>query len=639
MQFNIDFEVAAAVFETLFIIFFLIKRFLPTKQNRLYISACFLSLACVIFDCLTAYLDSNADKIPMGIIHVGNSIYFCLLPLLAFTFCIYCIHMVKQESILNSPLYGMLLLPLIISELISITNPFTGKLYYYEGSNYIHGDWYLFEFIANAIYIVFVLVLIVVYKSYISKIQIISTGVSASLLILGAVIQGAWFNNVLLTNAFSSLAMVVIYLSLQNPDMFLDRQSNMFNSEAFGELSLEYVNAGKTFSVIYFWIDDFKNLDALYGVDNVNAGLEKVIEYLNQVFSEKTLYRMDSSTFLIQEMGKGDYAHIERTIKKRFESAFPGINLDIMFSVSMIVVPYWQVPSDLKRLQRILEFSENLARETGFDSTIEVSDEIISKMEYENGVERAVERAIANNSIQVYCQPIFSTVEKKITSAEALSRLFDEELGFISPEVFIHKAEMNGSIIKLGSQIFEKVCIFLKDSNVLEYGLKSIHVNLSPIQCMQEDLSKQLIEITDRYGIDRNLIDLEITETSGIENNKLIIKNMDDLIAENFSFSLDDYGTGYSNTSTIVSLPFKAVKIDKSLVWSYFRKQSKFLPDIINMFHNLKLELIMEGVETQEMVEVLGEMGCQYLQGYYFSKPIPQREFVSYLREFNRKNL
>ena len=637
MQFNIDFEIASAVFEALFIIFFMIKRFLPTKQNRLYVVCCIMSLLCVIFDCVTAYIDSNAAMYPMGLIHIANTIYFCLVPLLSYTFCIYCIYMVKQDSILDSPLNAILFIPLIVAELITITNPFIGKIYFFENNTYIHGEWYLFEFVVNVLYIVFVAILIFVYKDNVSRIQLVSTSVSAFLLITGAFLQSVFFNDVLLTNAFSALAMVVIYLSLQNPDMFLDRQSSMFNSDAYKELSTEYINSGKTFSVIYIWIDDFRNLDALYGMDNVNHGVMSVVHYLNDIFSDHTLYRMDTSSFLVQVMDKGDFNHVVNSIKKRFSTTFDGNGVDIAFSMSMVVIPYWEIPSDMVRLQKIQEFAENKARRSGYGAYVEVNDNVIERMEYENGVERAVERAVANNSIQVYCQPIYSTKEKKITSAEALSRLFDEELGFISPEEFINKAEMNGSIVKLGGQIFEKVCIFLKESNVTEYGLKSIHVNLSPIQCMQDDLVQELIDITDKYGVDRNMIDLEITETAGVENNKQIIKNMDDLINENFSFSLDDYGTGYSNTSTIVSLPFKAVKIDKSLVWSYFKNQSLFLPDIVNMFHNLKLELIMEGVETKEMVDVLTEMGCHYLQGYYFSKPIPQREFVSYLREYNKK--
>lgn len=638
MHFNIDFEIAAAVFEAIFIFFFVIKRFLPNRQNRLYVFTCSLSVIVVFLDSLTAVLDSNAAIVPVGVIHFANTMYFCLVPCLTFSFCLYCISMVKQDRILKSPLLGILFIPLFLSVLVAVTNPFLKKLYYIENGQYIHGDWYLFEFISNAIYILFIIMIVFAYRKHITKIQFVSTFVSAFLVVLGALAQGLFFNDVLLAHSFSALAMVIIYLSLQNPDVFLDRQSNMFNNYAFEEMSSEYMNNGRSFSIVYFWIDDFRNLDTLYGLENVNKGLSNVIDYINTIFGDYSVFRLENAGFVFLEFEKGDYAQLEKTIRKRFEKAFMGNTQEITFSISSILIPYYHVPADFMQLKRIMEFAIKKCNLMGAGSTVEVTDEIIKRMDYENGVERAVERAVANNSIQVYFQPIYSTESKKITSAEALARLFDEDLGFISPEEFIAKAEANGSIVKLGGQIFDKICMFLRDSNVTEFGLESVHVNLSPIQCMQDDIVEELIDTTDRYLIDRTIIDLEITETAGVENNRQIRKNMDELIDEKFSFSLDDYGTGYSNTSTIVSLPFKAVKIDKSLVWGYFRKQTDILPDIIKMFHNQKLELIMEGVETKEMVDALTEMGCHYLQGFYFSKPIPMREFVSYLRDFNRSH-
>lgn len=547
--------------------------------------------------------------------------------------------MAKQEKIFKTPMFAVILSPMIVCEILTITNPMTGLLYYFNADNeYVHGEWHAFTFAANGVYILLIIALVWLNRNKITKIQFVSTLVSSILLSAGALLQWLVVQDVLLTNAFTSLAMLVTYLSLQNPDMFLDRDSDMFNGGAFAELSMEYMQSGKDFSLLYVWIEDFRNLDALYGIENVEAGLKEAVSYINEVFYGKMLYRMEKDAFMIQDMGRGDFRQIEVTLRDRFESPFQGVDQEINFSVGIVIVPYWQIMPEFIQVQKVLEFGRLLAHKAGFGSTVEITDDIIRQMEYENGVERAVERAIAENSIQIYCQPIFSTTQNKITSAEALARLFDEDLGFISPEDFIKKAEANGSIVRLGSQIFEKICAFLKDSNIMEYGLENIHVNLSPIQCMQEDLVKELISITDKYGIERNLIDLEITETAGVDNNKQIRKNMEDLIDERFTFSLDDYGTGYSNTATIVSLPFKTVKIDKSLVWGYFRKQTDILPDIIKMFHNQKLELVMEGVETKEMVDVLSEMGCQYLQGFYYSKPIPQREFVSYLREFNRKS-
>ena len=147
-------------------------------------------------------------------------------------------------------------------------------------------------------------------------------------------------------------------------------------------------------------------------------------------------------------------------------------------------------------------------------------------------------------------------------------RLSDEEYGVISPEEFIPLAEKNGMILEIGMYVFREVCSFIKTHRIWEYGIETIDVNLSVVQCMQEKLYETLLAIMDEYGLDYHYISLEITETAAIVSRETLEQNMHQLTSRGMRFFLDDYGTGFSNTATIIEYPFHTIKMDKTIVWS-----------------------------------------------------------------------
>lgn len=637
MLWNVDFEITSIVFQLIFLVFFIARKHLPTRRNRFYLLSVVMSVFAVAFDVITAVMNSYAPYIDIRLLEVANMIYFMVVPLLSLSFFVYILTVTDQYAFTRSSLFVVFCTPGIISFLLGLTSPFTDFLFYFDESmKYCQGSGYAIEMIANLFYIFTTIAFVTVYRKNVERIERYSIYFFCAALIVGATMQAVFFRWVLLTNAMTAMALIIVYLSIQNPYMYIDKLTGMFNRPAFEEMAKEYFSVGTSFSCMRFTIDDYRSLDTLYGSENVEKALEGVVEYLNKVYISKRLFRLNAYSYILQEPDSGDFQKLETVLRNRFEKPFAGVTQDVLFTISIIIIPYWNMPSSLNRIKTLFEFADRY-KGSAKNVTIEVDENIISKMERESAVERAIDNAISNNSIQIYYQPIFSTSKGTILSCEALARLFDDEIGFIPPDEFIPRAEKSGAIVQLGLQIFEKVCVFLKEQEPWHYGMESVHVNLSPIQCRKESLASELIAITDKYGIERTHIDLEITETAAIEKDKVILSNMNKLIDAQFSFSLDDYGTGFSNTATITQLPFANVKIDKSLLWSYFDGKNTILPDLVTMFHNQKLQLIVEGVETRIMVESLTDMKCQFLQGYYFSKPLPQREFVAYVRKFNKK--
>lgn len=242
-------------------------------------------------------------------------------------------------------------------------------------------------------------------------------------------------------------------------------------------------------------------------------------------------------------------------------------------------------------------------------------------------IKRAVEIAVEKNSVELFLQPVIDAQTHKLIGAEALARIRDEAGEIIPPFQFIPIAEKNGRINVLGEQMFEKTCKFISEHDIEGMGLRWINVNLSPIQFLRRDLKDRFSAILQKYKIPSGKIHLEITEESMIDFD-LLQKQMQVMQESGFQFVLDDYGRGYSNVARMKKCPFINIKLDMEFVWDYFKCKDKILPTLVQTIKQMDFTVTAEGIENLDMAKVMKEIGCDYLQGFCFSKPIPAAEFL-----------
>ncbi|MBE5864391.1 MAG: EAL domain-containing protein [Lachnospiraceae bacterium] len=222
-------------------------------------------------------------------------------------------------------------------------------------------------------------------------------------------------------------------------------------------------------------------------------------------------------------------------------------------------------------------------------------------------------------------------------SAEALARIMDPEYGMISPAVFIPAAEAQGFIIPIGDIVLDQVFRFISQHDREELGLSYIEINLSVAQCMEKSLPDKIRTLQQKYNVDPSKVNLEITETTFENINEIMVENVDKLIKMGYSFSLDDYGTGYSNIQRVNHIPIKIVKIDKSMIDETATGNGKIiLEHTVRMMKSIGKELVAEGVESKSDATMLKELCCDYIQGFYYSRPLSATEFVSFLRQQNK---
>lgn len=249
-------------------------------------------------------------------------------------------------------------------------------------------------------------------------------------------------------------------------------------------------------------------------------------------------------------------------------------------------------------------------------------------------LEDIIDNALNNERLSVYYQPIYSVEQKRFTSAEALLRLDDEEYGKISPELFIPIAEKNGVIHRIGTMVLEEVFRFIASDEFKELGLEYIEVNLSVAQCMRNNLAKEILLLMEKYKVRPEQVNLEITETAAAHSQNTMSENIRALAAAGIKFSLDDFGTGYSNMRRVASLPLNIVKLDKSFTEIEENPRMEIMVrNTVNMIKDMGMKIVIEGIETESVAKVFSDLKCEYIQGFYFSKPLPRDEFIAFLRE------
>lgn len=448
--------------------------------------------------------------------------------------------------------------------------------------------------------------------------------------------------NVPLLNLMVMTVNMTLYHYQQNSSMVTDGVTGLFNRQFMGEYIRNLYYDGRPFGVIMVSMDDFKFINKTYGVTSGDQLLRQVGLSLERMKVPKTVFRFGSDQFCVVLSKKTDaLGQTAERIQSLFHEPWcSDSSADIMLSASICCMECPRDAATYRELVEVIDYSTGEAKRLKKGQVTDISEIDLDKVKREKAIEKAVRHAMERDSFMVYYQPIYSVEKKGYHSAEALVRLEDEELGWISPEDFIPIAEKNGLIVELGESILTKVCRFISENRLWETTIEFIEVNLSPLQLLQVNFAERAKKIMDEYGVRPEQINFEITETAAINSMPTLMGNISKLVDYGISFSLDDYGSGYANINYINNMAFSIIKIDKEMLWESFKnaKAKVTLEYSIAMLNALKLCIVAEGVETAEMRDKLIEFGCHYLQGWYFSKAVSGEEFIKLVNEASGYN-
>ena len=264
-------------------------------------------------------------------------------------------------------------------------------------------------------------------------------------------------------------------------------------------------------------------------------------------------------------------------------------------------------------------------------------DALRGKLLREKSITDTMEDALNEGQFVFYLQPKYSLSTKHMIGAEALVRWFHPKWGFMSPGEFIPLFEKNGFITQLDRYIWEQVAICISEWQERGYPLLPVSVNVSRMDVYQVDLVNIFTDITQKYGIKPESLHLEITESAYADNPTQLIDTVNQLRNQGFIVEMDDFGSGYSSLNMLNQMKLDILKLDMKFIQNEMEKavDQSIMSYIVNMSHGIGMDVVAEGVETQEQLERLCDIGCDYVQGYYFAKPMPVSKYEELLKEID----
>ena len=637
MNYIIHYDVAALLITLIIIAQYYSNRRISLGVRKVFVVMLMVAAGSNALDLFTVYTIEHPQSIPLWLNYLVNMVYLLSFNCVPMLYYIYVREASKPSERWNNWEYALSFGPFAVDVFLILTTAFTHGIFWFEdGLVYTHGPWMIFLYVSAFYYMVSALVRTIRYQSKLTRSQrfvvvFYSVGTIVSI-VFQLVCSG-----LLIVQFAISLALLLVYLSLENPEDFTDAQIGSFNRLAFSEMISSYLRSDKDFEILGIQIGGVGYLRSVIGLTNINGLMKMIADFLESISGRKRkVFYIEQNRFMILAEGSGAHWDMFREVlQRRFQRPFTFEDTDFSLDLAMTLLPNkeHQGISEAEDIIRMLECSLQEAEESGAEMIVISGEQMLEKGRRESEILHILREALRYQRFEVYYQPIYSVQKKRYCSAEALIRLQDETMGYISPEEFVPIAERHGLIVEMGTFVFREVCSFIAKKRLWERGIEYIDVNLSVVQCMQEDLHERLIAIMDEFHLPYHCINLEITETAAVLSSENLRGNMTKLMEKGVNFSLDDYGTGFSNTASIIEYPFHTIKLDKSMLWSATDSEKAMcaLEHVIAMVKSMHMELICEGVETQLQATMLEHMGCDYFQGYYFSKPVNAEGFLDLL--------
>ena len=628
----------------LIIYYLMLVAWLIRIRNRASYRSHFLSLIAVaiftcVFDIFTIIFDVEGTGY-FALKYVLNCCYLVFRSAIPLLYIFYIISVTETWHKIIKNIYTKcrIALPFVISALLTVSSPWTHLVFYIDESGlYKRGPAFFVLYITAAIYLILCLYYCIKYSGILKPEKYIPL-LSIVLAQVASVIIQLVFPNILCEMFATAVSLLLIMVTIEKLEQKYDPSTRLLRSDVFYEMIVNAKSVSRPYTAIFINITNHSLLSdylSLSGMVTLYSSVARRLEAVgSQLKVSAEFYDLENGLFSVVLYGDDmkldeKYASIAlETIKQEF--MVNGMNLTVLPGVCVFRFP---VDTDsVEQLRLLLTDLRNLKYSNG----VSLASTFMKNKDYAvmANMDTILNDAIENDRFEVYYQPIYSNEKKGFNSAEALIRLITPEYGFIRPDLFIPMAEDSGAIHKIGLIVLEKVCKFISSDEFKKLGLDYIEVNLSVVQCMDKNLTDKILSVCKKYGVNPSQLNLEITETASIFTQRNMMKNINSLFETGYSFSLDDFGTGYSNLVRIAFLPLNIVKLDKSFTWTENSDELKIiLENTINMIKKMNLKIVVEGVETEEMLKRFSDLGCEYIQGYYFSKPLPECDFINYIKD------
>ena len=643
------FDVSAFIILAIFVVTLLTKRQVRDRANTLLLILIELATLATVADFMAAYVENMTEYTDSARIlaNLFNYLYFgaqnMVFPL--YTLYIYASIDIWHIFVQNKKLKTVWLSLVISGVLLLLTNPLTHWVFeIVYPVVYTRRSLVALYYVYALTFAFWGLAVVIKYRNIVRKDKVLTLIILYPIVISSIIVQ-VLKPQYLVEMLGIACAVLFFMIAMQSHEYQIDPVVGAMKYTTSVERIKTVFNMHKPITITLIKVVNYSNLRLYLGQSQYNKYLYSLSELLGDIAVKHSypvdLFYLKNGTYgyLSDDYDINKAIPVAEEVKECLSRPMSVDEYTVHTDTRICIV---RCPEDIDELSTMMSLVMTFHETMGDTKDVMLYAEHRNDRNFmiRNEMDDILNRALRDDLFEMYYQPIYSTVEKRFVSAEALIRLKDEKYGVISPGIFIPMAESSGAIHAIGDYVLNAVFDFIARNDLEELGLKYIEINLSASQCIEVDLVDKILHLIATKGIDADKVSLEITETAADINPAIVDSNVQRLNAEGIRFALDDYGTGYSNIRRVTTLPVEQVKLDKEFVEDIDNPQMWIvIEDTIRMLKEMGKEVLVEGVETEEVAKRLMEIktdlfqGCELIQGFYFCKPLPEKEFVEFIRD------
>lgn len=644
MQFHyiVDYEVTAlAVLIIITIRFYTLRRF-PDILTKLFGFILWVSIFDLGLDIVGAHTIEFSYNFPAWVNHVINTLFYSAQTILPVLMTVYIIWSAGKKFS-ESRALRLLLAPGILTLIFIFTNHFTGWVFYLDDSTgyllYTRGPWFNLLYASTCFYFVASVSLLLKFRLQMRK-EVFWSIMGFIAFNAIAIILQIIFPDALLTGVGITIAALLMFFTIENPESMVDVMTGVFNYTALLTFLSDRISQNGRIFLVGIDVRGIRKINNAYGIWTGDEAMKEVGLFLIELEGKHVwAFRTFGTRFLLIADNEEQYQNMIADISQRFQEPWNTSKGQVSLRAT---VRYFDSQDFFNSPEDVINLIDLTYSALGSDDigTVEhINGDILRKaMRYEL-VDNALRKALSDGekNFAINFQPIYNVKEKKFTSCEVLLRFKDEQLGVVSPDEFIVVAEKTCLIHSIDHMVIRKTCEFLyRHPEIESYGVDCVEINLSAADFFT-DICDDVSETVISCGAKPEMLCFEVTETAATKHPENLTRFMNTMAKSSYKFALDDFGTGFANLAQVANFPFNIIKLDKTLLNSEKEAVQTMFDELVRMFSKMNLLTVTEGVETEEQANRVIGLESDYIQGFYYSRPLPEDEFIEFIKKNNSK--
>ena len=634
MSIEASFALASILISGMVILYYLRLNKVKNAQGRMFLWLVIDNTVTSLSSFGKWMVEYYGNRQPVWVMSAMSYIYFITHLAMIILIFLYILSSVKSWRELPDWIKAAVIIPGLIEAVLILTNPWLHIIYIYtEDGIYHRQPGLVSSYITFGYYFLITIYLLIYYRKSFSmrKKTVFYTMLGVG---LGSVLIQLLLPDFKVEVLAISLCELGLFYFVQNPSERIDPVLGVYSRMAFFEQMRANFVMRRGCDIIEILLADYKEYERSSNAKQGEELLKQVSTFLRGLSNTANLYHIDDDTFVIEVVcpQPKEVGDMMRAITKRFaEGLWEVPEGEIAMTARLLRV---KMPDEVRDEEMLAGVMNRFEQSTYEPRAMTTEDFDLAEIERTRNITAALARAMEKKQFEMRYTPIHSVALGRVIGAEATLRFYDDELGYVYDEEIFNYAERSGHTLQLGELIIERTCRFIAEQNLKEQGVRFVGVRLLPAMCLQYGLLEKIIGIVERYMIDPKILYLQLSEYTVSKANAVFRENMKRMEEAGIRLCLEDYGSGFTNITSIYELPFKVMKINRSVIRAALgnEKARVTMECTLELARELSMMTMIEGIDSEEYFHMIENMACDFAKGNYLFEQLDADDFLKVVR-------